>query len=75
MANNTAKTTQWKEFFRTLTMHRPGYSARFTEKATTKASDTITNALAKILFMLPMPEGHHMEPSVLAKAWIKENAT
>ncbi len=70
MTNNS-----WINFFRVLVMHRRGYSAGFSMEAAANAQDIIVNAMARTLFMVPLPEGHPIGLSAQAKDWISEGAT
>jgi len=73
MAHETA-TTHWIRFFQVLTMHRSGYLGNLKTQTAVKMCDITTNKSARLLCMLPMPEGHHAERSDLAAAWISEGA-
>lgn len=55
------------KLFRVLVMHRPLHVGTHTLEEATAMSDAATNVMAKRLFMVPLPEGHHMELSALIK--------
>lgn len=66
--------TDWLGFFRTITVHIPGYRARVDIRLLSAFDDEHINEMSRRLYMLPLPPGHERGRSDLACQFIAENA-